>query len=144
MPSNTLSLLGSPRIMSFDGTRDIPPDQSLWLLCYVCVQDGWVSRESLKSLLWPEANESDASNNLRVLLHRAKRGILAGLLEVEPSRVRVTAYGFTPVRARKILHASRQMPAVADQWVWPTDRPWKNSVPRHCRLGLSGTTAPSR
>lgn len=90
MPSNTLSLLGSPRIMSFDGTRDIPPDQSLWLLCYVCVQDGWVSRESLKSLLWPEANESDASNNLRVLLHRAKRGILGGVLEVEASRVRVT------------------------------------------------------
>jgi predicted ATPase/DNA-binding SARP family transcriptional activator len=85
----TISLLGSPRIMSSAGTRDLPPDQSVWLLCYVCVQDGWVSRESLKSLFWPDANESDASNNLRVLLHRTKRG-LAGLLEVEPSRVRVT------------------------------------------------------
>lgn len=90
MPSITLSLLGSPQIMSSAGTRDVPSDQSLWLLCYVCVQDGWVSRDSLKSLFWPDANESDASNNLRVLLHRAKRGPLGDVFEVEPSRVRVT------------------------------------------------------
>lgn len=106
----TISLLGPPRIMSSAGTRDVPSDQSLWLLCYVCVQDAWVSRESLKSLFWPDANESDASNNLRVLLHRAKR-TLAGLLEVEPSRVRVTVV--SDVKAfRAALQSERWQDAI--------------------------------
>ena len=64
------------------------------LLVVLATTGGWLTRESLALIFWPEAARSDALHHVRINLHRA-RTLLAswgveGALEAERARVRLS------------------------------------------------------
>ena len=87
MPA-TLSLLGAAVIGERALGRALPGDRRGCLLAYVGCDGGWVDRNRLALLLWPDADESSAKRNLRQLLLRVKRLALAPTLEVTAEGVR--------------------------------------------------------
>jgi DNA-binding SARP family transcriptional activator len=85
---STLSLLGAAVVGEGALGRALPGDRRGCLLAYVGCDGGWVDRNRLALLLWPDADESSAKRNLRQLLLRVKRLALAATLEVTAEAVR--------------------------------------------------------
>lgn len=84
-----LHLLDHPHWLSPTGQRwDVPATKPALLLCYLALQNDWVSRSQLALLLRPDADAGRASHAVRLLLNRAKALPWAALLEVETARVR--------------------------------------------------------
>jgi DNA-binding SARP family transcriptional activator len=83
-----LSLLGAAVVGEGALGRALPGDRRGCLLAYVGCDGGWVDRNRLALLLWPDADESSAKRNLRQLLLRVKRLALAPTLEVSAEAVR--------------------------------------------------------
>jgi len=65
-------LLGPPSILDGAQWRDVPLDKRLGLLTHLACAEGWVSRERLSFLFWPDKHSSQARINLRQLLARTK------------------------------------------------------------------------
>lgn len=65
------------------------------LLMVLAVDGGWLAREWLQALFWPDASEPVAAHNLRVNLHRLRRWLgargAADCVQTDPGRVRVLA-----------------------------------------------------
>jgi predicted ATPase/DNA-binding SARP family transcriptional activator len=82
-------LLGRPEVES-EGAPVEPPFGKAWaLLVVLAANGGWVDREELVYLLWPEHDEARARANLRKLLSRNVAALpFAGGLEAEPTRLR--------------------------------------------------------
>jgi len=68
--------------------EDLPPDKRGALLAYLAYDGGWVPRERVAFLFWPDTDEASARRNLRQLLNRVKALTLAAPLEVESRRLR--------------------------------------------------------
>ena len=83
MPSR-LSLLGGVVIDDHVTERPLPLDRRGALLAYLAYDGGWVDRDRLVVLFWPDSDEAGAKRNLRQLLHRTRR------LDLDPP-VEVTA-----------------------------------------------------
>jgi DNA-binding SARP family transcriptional activator len=64
------SLLGSTAIGADGG---LPVDRRGCLLAYLAVEGGWVSRDRLALLFWPDSEETMAKRNLRQLVLRTRR-----------------------------------------------------------------------
>ncbi|GEM46431.1 tetratricopeptide repeat protein [Deinococcus cellulosilyticus] len=64
-----LQMLGYPH---FRGLR-LPPHKPVALLMHLACRQGWVSREELSTLFWPDTETGQARHNLRILLHRLKQ-----------------------------------------------------------------------
>lgn len=64
-----LQMLGYPH---FRGLR-LPPHKPVVLLMHLACRQGWVSREELSTLFWPDTETGQARHNLRILLHRLKQ-----------------------------------------------------------------------
>jgi predicted ATPase/DNA-binding SARP family transcriptional activator len=74
MPLLTIELLGSPRISLAGGPLDVRVRKELALLAYLAVErEHHHSRESILGLLWPDASDEAARNNLRVVLAGLRR-----------------------------------------------------------------------
>jgi DNA-binding SARP family transcriptional activator len=70
----TIELLGRPRISLAGRPLDVRVRKELALLAYLAVeQEHPHSRETLVGLLWPDATEDVARNNLRVVLAGLRR-----------------------------------------------------------------------
>ena len=83
-----VTLLGRAAIYT-QGERLEPPFGKLTaLLYYVAYQGGWVSRDDLIYLFYPDLEEHKARQNLRPLLTKLRRLPWAAGLEVEPTRLR--------------------------------------------------------
>lgn len=83
-----LKLLGSAALIEDGAEAPLPADRRGCLLAYLAVEAGWVNRERLALLFWPDADESTAKRNLRQILLRTKRLRSQEDLEVTPDAVR--------------------------------------------------------
>jgi predicted ATPase/DNA-binding SARP family transcriptional activator len=83
-----VKLLGSPYIELNTQRFSLPAGKKSALLYLLAYRDGWVRREELTYLFWPESDEGDAKRNLRQLLLSLKRSPRLSGLEIEPARVR--------------------------------------------------------
>lgn len=83
-----VQLLGTPRIQDGRSWRDLPLDKRLALLAYLACAEGWVTREKLAYLFWPDVRSDQARINLRQLLARSRALPHAGGLEAEVARLR--------------------------------------------------------
>ena len=84
----TLHLLGGAHLGEREDGRPLPADRRGCLLAYLACDGGWVDRDRLALLFWPDADERAAKRNLRQLLLRVRRLDLAEGLEAAPSAVR--------------------------------------------------------
>jgi DNA-binding SARP family transcriptional activator len=83
-----LSLLGSPRFEASGASIELPPARWVTLLAYVARCGGWVRREALAALFWPDHDGRRANLNLRQMLQTIARSPAGVAFEREPSRVR--------------------------------------------------------
>lgn len=83
-----LQLFGEVRVQVGDRWIAPPADKRLGLLGYLACAGGWVERDRLAWLFWPDVRSSQARTNLRGLLSRTKREAHAHGLEAEPDRLR--------------------------------------------------------
>ena len=83
-----LTLLGSAALMEDGAEIPLPVDRRGCLLAYLAVEAGWVNRERLALLFWPDADEPTSKRNFRQLLLRTRRLRPAEDLEVTPEAVR--------------------------------------------------------
>lgn len=83
-----VQLLG--QVQGHFGGEPVPflRDRRHLLLAYLAAQGGWVGRERLAFLFWPDAPGPVASQNLRRLLQRVRALPWLRGLEVEPAQVR--------------------------------------------------------
>lgn len=84
----TLQLLGPPRLRHEGAAVDLPLARWTALLAYLARGGGWVRREVLATLFWPEHDDHGASLNLRQTLQTIVRSPAGVALEREPTRVR--------------------------------------------------------
>lgn len=68
-----LSLLGRALLGTDAGAAPLPADRRGCLLALLATDGGWVDRERLALLFWPESDESSAKAALRQLLVRTRR-----------------------------------------------------------------------
>ncbi|MDZ7801840.1 MAG: BTAD domain-containing putative transcriptional regulator [Trueperaceae bacterium] len=83
-----LRLLGEVQVQVGGRWMAPPADKRLGLLGYLACADGWVERDRLAWLFWPDVRSSRARTNLRGLLSRTQREAYAQGLEAEPERLR--------------------------------------------------------
>ncbi len=83
-----LRLFGYPTLESTSQTQELPPYKPACLLVYLAVQQGWVSREVLATLFWPDTDEAGARRNLRMMLSRIRDESWASGLEIAASQCR--------------------------------------------------------
>lgn len=81
--ANTVRLLGA----GAEGEQ-LPLDLRGALLAYLAYAGGWVVREQVAFLLWPDTDEAGARRNLRQLINRTKALPLSTPLEIEAARLR--------------------------------------------------------
>lgn len=90
-PAPEIQLLGQARAFG----AELPMRVHAALLMVLVVDGGWVAREWLQALFWPDASESVAAHNLRVNLHRLRRWLRQRggrqCVQSDPGRVRVSA-----------------------------------------------------
>lgn len=96
-PPAELLVLGRPRVRHGTAQAEVPETAPAYLGVYLAAQPGWVGRETLAAMLWPELPTVRAQHNLRVALNRLQalleRWGLAGTLHAERRRVRLDAPG---------------------------------------------------
>ena len=83
-----LSLLGPPRLRVDGSWVELPPTRWVALLAYLARCGGWVRREALAALFWPDHDDHGAALNLRQTLQTIVRSPGGAALEREPVRVR--------------------------------------------------------
>ncbi len=81
-------LLGGVVLGDHASGSPVPLDRRGALLAYLAYAGGWVDRDRLVVLFWPDADESGAKRNLRQLLHRTRRLALEPELEVTAHALR--------------------------------------------------------
>src|SRR5680860_615174 len=81
-------MLGTPSIRHGNEWRDLPLDKRLALLTHLACAEGWVSRERLAYLFWPDTGTAQARINLRQLLARTKSLPFELALAVDDKRLR--------------------------------------------------------
>lgn len=86
--ATSVRLLGEVQVL--DGQRRHFPlmDKRLGLLGYLACQGGWVEREKLAFLFWPDMDNEQARANLRGLLARIRKLPFIGGLAADAQRVR--------------------------------------------------------
>ena len=87
-PDARLSLLGPPRLRVDGNWLELPPTRWVALLAYLARCAGWVRREALAALFWPDHDDHGAALNLRQTLQTIVRSPAGVALEREPVRVR--------------------------------------------------------
>jgi predicted ATPase len=88
-----LHLLGTPQWRTATGSHPLPNTLPGWTIAFLALQAGWVARDRLTALFWPDVASVEALHNLRMALHRvrpllAEWGVEAAL-EAERRRVRL-------------------------------------------------------
>jgi DNA-binding SARP family transcriptional activator len=63
-----LHFLGSPKIVVAGKTSEVRRQHALALLAYLALESGWHSREQVSSMLWGDADTTQAQQNLRTAL----------------------------------------------------------------------------
>ncbi|HLU83506.1 MAG TPA: hypothetical protein VKZ43_08895 [Trueperaceae bacterium] len=77
-----LSVLGGAVLGEHATGKSLPLDRRGALLAYLAYDGGWVARDRLVLLFWPDADQAGARRNLRQLLYRTRQ--LALDLRLDP------------------------------------------------------------
>jgi len=86
---DTVTLLGACDVTAAHGTtKPLPKDRRGCLLAYLAFEGGWVDRDRIALLFWPDSSEHDAKRNLRQLLARTRRLPMAATLEATVDALR--------------------------------------------------------
>ncbi len=85
-----LVLLGAPYVDNDGETCDFLPERRFELLGYLAFRGGWVSRDELAFMFWPDQDNAGARRNLRWLLHSVRDFPEFAPIEAERDRVRLT------------------------------------------------------
>ncbi len=88
----SLNILGQCSIRKVDQQSEIeilPMNRFLLLCAYLATQEGWVNRNALIALFWPDEPEAKVRNKLRQFLYTTKKSVYAEFLEIEESRLRL-------------------------------------------------------
>jgi predicted ATPase/DNA-binding SARP family transcriptional activator len=114
-PTPTLRLLGSAQVQRGAQWLHLPDALPGYLVAFLATRGDWVLRDELAALLWPNAGQTEAQNNLRVNLtrlrpHLARWGLDAGFVS-ERRRLRLDAA--SDVGALRAAHARGDWAAVA-------------------------------
>lgn len=83
-----LRLLGVPSRDTDGGTLELPPGQATHLAAVLALRSGWVARDELVALLWPDVPVRRGRHNLAQLLYAMRKAPWGAGLESEPQRVR--------------------------------------------------------
>ncbi len=83
-----LRLLGRPHVRAGANSWDVQVEKRFLLLAHLACHDGWLERDKLAFLFWPDVDENRARANLRQLLKRARSYPFAHGLLVEPRALR--------------------------------------------------------
>lgn len=67
-----LYLLDTPHWHTAQRSAALPQTLPGWTVAFLAAHGGWVTREHLYALLWPDAATSEAQHNLRVNLYRVR------------------------------------------------------------------------
>lgn len=86
--ASTLHLLGGAVLGDRATGRALPADRRGCLLAYLATDGGWVDRDRLALLFWPDSDETSAKRNLRQLLLRVKRMDIDPALEATADALR--------------------------------------------------------
>ena len=81
--------MGTPRVWTGGGWRDLPLDKRLALLTHLACADAWVTREHLSYLFWPDVPTAHARINLRQLLARTRALPFPADIEADDQRLRL-------------------------------------------------------
>ena len=125
MPSQA-RLLGTAEVLVDDVWQPLPGDKRGALLAYLACDGGWVARDRLAFLFWPDSPDATARRNLRQLLNRLKSLEVARSLEREAQRLRWNVV--TDAARLRSAAADRDWPGVVEAytgdlclaWPWPT------------------------
>ena len=83
-----LQLLGPPQVFTDGSWHDAPNEKPFVLVAYLACHEGWLERDKLTFLLWPDSDEKPARANLRQLLRRARAYPFASDVESRPKALR--------------------------------------------------------
>jgi predicted ATPase/DNA-binding SARP family transcriptional activator len=83
-----LQLFARPGVRMGEKWHSLKPKRPLKLLSFLALSEGWVSRDELLLLFWPDEDEMSARHNLRQLLYRCKALPWVSDLEIEEDCVR--------------------------------------------------------
>ncbi len=83
-----LRLLGPPQVFTDGSWHDAPNEKPFVLLAHLACHEGWLERDKLTLLLWPDSDEKRARANLRQLLRRARAYPFASDVEARPKALR--------------------------------------------------------
>ena len=83
-----VKVLGTPGISYRDRSIELVPGKTSGLLYYLAYQQGWVPREDLHYLLWPDKGQKNAQDSLRTLLSTIRGRPYAANLSAERTRLR--------------------------------------------------------
>lgn len=86
--SSFVRLLGAPAVKHEGDWLELPVGKTSALLYYLAYQGGWVSRDDLLYLFWPDTSEHQARQNLRPLLTKMRQLAYVAGLEIEKTRLR--------------------------------------------------------
>lgn len=81
-------LLGIPSILLDEGWQPLRANKSAALISFVAHRAAPVRRAEAAAMIWPEADDASARNNLRQLLHQISGGPLARYLERDHDTLR--------------------------------------------------------
>ncbi|MFO7546366.1 MAG: BTAD domain-containing putative transcriptional regulator [Trueperaceae bacterium] len=81
-------LLGAPSILLDEGWRPLRANKSAALISFVAHRAAPVRRAEAAAMIWPEADDASARNNLRQLLHQIGGSPLARYLERDHDTLR--------------------------------------------------------
>ncbi|UCH25497.1 MAG: tetratricopeptide repeat protein [Trueperaceae bacterium] len=83
-----VKLLGTPQALQAGEWQVLPADKRSCLLAYLAFCNDWVGREHVAALFWPDVPDSQARRNLRQLISRTRKLVLAEEFQVEPEQMR--------------------------------------------------------
>ncbi len=86
--TTTLQLFGNPQILHNNQNFELPITRPVFLLLYLAIRATWVSRDELMNIFWPDEHQTQAQQNLRVCLNRARTFEWANNTESEQRRLR--------------------------------------------------------
>jgi predicted ATPase/DNA-binding SARP family transcriptional activator len=81
-------LLGPPAIVRGENRHEPAVGKLSALLYHLAIRGGWVARDALAFLFWPDTDDASARHNLRNLIQRSKRLPFIDGIEIERNRLR--------------------------------------------------------
>lgn len=90
---SSLILFGSPHLARSDNLFELPATAPSGLLTVLALAGGWMARDQLSLLFWPDSGTADAQRQLRVTLHRSRQWLASAgheeALQTERQRARL-------------------------------------------------------